>query len=50
MNLSHYGVKVGGIAVATRYPHCQSCVASLRDIEAGIRLCAAFAAHEFEDM
>ncbi len=47
MNLSHYGVRVGGIAVATRYPHCQSCVASLQDIEAGAKLCAAFAAWEF---
>ena len=47
MNLSHYGVRVGGIAVATRYPHCQSCVASLKDIEAGARLCTAFAKHEF---
>ena len=47
MNLSHYGVRVGGIAVATRYPHCQSCVASLKDIEAGARLCTAFAKREF---
>lgn len=48
MNLSHYGVPVGGIAVATRYPHCQSCVASLKDIEAGAMLCAAFAGYTFE--
>lgn len=47
MNVSHYGVRAGGVAVSTRYPHCQSCVASLRDIEAGVRLCAAFAAYEF---
>lgn len=49
INLSHYGVRVGGIAVATRYPHCQSCVASLKDIEAGAKLCRAFAAFEFQD-
>lgn len=49
INLSHYGVRVGGIAVATRYPHCQSCVASLKDIEAGAKLCRAFAAYEFLD-
>lgn len=47
MNLSHYGVKVGGIATVTRYAHSQSSVVSRRDVEAGIRLCAAFAAHLF---
>jgi len=47
MNMSGVGVRAGGIAVVTRYPHCQSCVASKDDIEAGARLCTAISKHEF---
>lgn len=48
MNLSGFGVRCGGIAVATRYPHCQSCVASKDDIEAGILLCSAVSQHRWD--
>ena len=47
MNLSHYGVRTGGISVVTRYAHCSSSVISLDDAEAGIRLCTAFSKHVF---
>ena len=47
MNMSGWGVRTGGIAVATRYPHCQSCVASADDIEAGILLLIVLAGHTF---
>ena len=47
MNMSGVGARAGGIAVVTRYPHCQSCVASKDDIEAGARLCTAISKHEF---
>lgn len=47
MNLSGFGVRAGGIAVVTRYPHSQSSVASKADIEAGIRLCTAISRYEF---
>lgn len=47
MNLSGLGVRTGGIAVATRYPHSQSSVASKDDIEAGIRLCTAISKYHF---
>ncbi len=42
MNLSGFGVRTGGIVVVTRYPHCQSAVASKKDIQAGVDLIAAF--------
>ncbi|MDY3919204.1 MAG: M42 family metallopeptidase [Candidatus Limivivens sp.] len=48
MNLSGMGVKAGGIVVVTRYPHCQSAVASKKDIEAGVDLINAFSGREFE--
>lgn len=47
MNQSGWGVRAGGTAVATRFPHCQSCVASTDDIEAGIRLLSALAGYTF---
>lgn len=47
MNLSGWGVRAGGIVVVTRYPHCQSAVASKKDIEAGIDLMTAFSKYEF---
>lgn len=47
MNLSHYGVRVGGIAAAVRYPHCQSAVASRLDIEAGVKLCREISKFRF---
>lgn len=47
MNLSHFGVRVGGVVVVTRYPHCQSAVASKKDIEAGVDLINAFSKCEF---
>lgn len=47
MNLSGTGVKAGGIVVVTRYPHCQSAVASKKDIEAGVDLIVAFSGREF---
>ena len=47
MNVSGFGVRCGGIAVVTRYPHSQSAVASKNDIEAGIRLCTAVSKYEF---
>lgn len=48
MNLSGWGVRAGGIVVVTRYPHCQSAVASKKDIEAGVELVKAFSAVKFE--
>lgn len=47
MNMSGFGARVGGISVVTRYPHCQSCVASKEDIEAGLRLVTAVSKHSF---
>ncbi len=47
MNLSGYGVRTGGIVVVTRYPHCQSTVASKQDIESGIDLINAFSRETF---
>ena len=47
MNQSGFGVRTGGIVVVTRYAHCQSSVASKKDIEAGIDLINAFSRHEF---
>jgi endoglucanase len=47
MNLSGMGVRAGGIVVVTRYPHCQSAVASKKDIEAGVDLIRAFSMHSF---
>lgn len=47
MNLSGWGVRAGGIVVVTRYPHCQSAVASKKDIEAGVDLINAFSAVKF---
>ncbi len=47
MNLSGWGVRAGGIVVVTRYPHCQSAVASRKDIEAGVDLMTAFSKYEF---
>lgn len=47
MNVSGLGVRTGGIVVVTRYPHCQSAVASKKDIEAGIDLINAFSQYEF---
>ena len=48
MNQSHYGVRTGGIVVVTRYPHCQSAVASKKDIEAGVDLMNAFSRYTFK--
>lgn len=48
MNLSGSGVRAGGIVVVTRYPHCQSAVASKKDIEAGVDLLQAFSNYEFQ--
>lgn len=48
MNQSHYGVRTGGIVVVTRYPHCQSAVASRKDIEAGVDLMNAFSKYTFK--
>lgn len=47
MNTSGWGVRTGGIVVVTRYPHCQSAVASKNDIEAGIDLMNALSNYEF---
>ena len=47
MNQSGWGVRTGGMAVATRYPHCQSSVASMDDIEAGIQLLIALTGYTF---
>ena len=47
MNLSHFGVKAGGIVVVTRYPHSQSAVASTEDIDGGVDLISAFSAKNF---
>ena len=47
MNLSHYGVRAGGIVVVTRYPHSQSAVVSKKDVEAGVDLMVAFSKKEF---
>ena len=47
MNLTGAGARTGGICVATRYPHSQSCVVDAGDIEAGIDLMNAFSACDF---
>lgn len=47
MNLSNFGVRVGGISVVTRYSHSSSSVVSKEDTEGGIRLCTAFSKHIF---
>lgn len=47
MNLSGFGVRAGGIVVVTRYPHCQSAVASKKDIEAGVELVKEFSRYNF---
>ena len=47
MNLSGFGVRAGGIAVVTRYPHAPCSVVSREDVEAGIRLCTAISKYEF---
>ena len=47
INLSGMGVKTGGIVVVTRYPHSQSAVASLDDIEGGVKLITAFSNRTF---
>lgn len=48
MNVSGLGVRTGGVVVVTRYPHCQSAVASKKDIEAGVDLLNAFSRYEFD--
>jgi len=48
MNLSGTGVKAGGIVVTDRYPHSQSSVCQIQDIEGGIDLITAFCRHQFE--
>ena len=48
MNVSGLGVRTGGVVVVTRYPHCQSAVASKKDIEAGVDLLNAFSRDEFD--
>lgn len=47
MNVSNMGVRVGGIVVVTRYPHCQSAVVSKKDVAAGVDLIEAFSKTEF---
>jgi len=47
MNLSGFGVRTGGIVVVTRYAHCQSAVASKKDIEAGIDLIKAMSGYVY---
>ena len=42
INRSGWGVRTGGIVVVTRYPHSQSSVASMDDIEGGVDLISAF--------
>ena len=49
MNLSHQGVKAGGIVTVVRYPHAQCSVASKNDIEAGVDLMKAISAYRFKD-
>ncbi len=48
MNQAVFGARTGGIAVVTRYPHCQSTVCSTEDIEEGIRLIVAFCNYSFD--
>lgn len=48
MNTSHFGVRAGGIVVTVRYPHSQSAVASLADIECGVDLINEFSDVRFE--
>lgn len=47
INQAVFGARTGGIAVATRYPHCQSTVCSKDDIEEGIRLIVEFCKYKF---
>lgn len=48
MNLSGYGVKTGGVVVVVRYPHSQSAVASMADIDGGVDLLNAFCQRKLE--
>jgi len=47
MNMSNWGVKVGGIVTVLRYPHSQSAVASKKDIDAGVDLMTAISKKVF---
>lgn len=47
INLSHFGVKVAGIAVVTRYPHSQSSVISKQDLANAITLIDKYTARTF---
>ncbi|MDD2283141.1 MAG: M42 family peptidase, partial [Eubacteriales bacterium] len=47
INLSHYGVKVAGISIVTRYPHSQSSVISKQDLVNAITLIDKYCARTF---
>jgi len=47
MNQSGTGVKAGGIVLVDRYPHSQSSVVQISDIEAGVDLIEAFCGYYF---
>lgn len=47
MNLSGTGVRVAAIAVITRYPHSQSAVVSMGDVEEGVKLVDKYTSLDF---
>ena len=48
INLSNEGVRVCGISLVDRYPHSQSSVVSIADIENGIKLIDLYTYNKFE--
>lgn len=48
MNKAHYGVRVAGVSVITRYPHSQSSVIAKDDVAAAIKLLDKYTALHFE--
>lgn len=47
MNRSGYGVRVAAVSIVTRYPHSQSAVVSLKDVEEAVRLLDLYTALDF---
>ena len=48
INLSHYGVRVCGISLVDRFPHSQSSIVSMTDINAGITLIDKYVQRTFD--
>lgn len=48
INTSNLGVRVGGISVATRYPHGPNSLVNMKDVEASIELVTKYVDREFD--